>query len=272
MPIGSIVNSIGGLIGGHYDREFARAQSEADRAFQREVFQNQYQWKAADAKKAGLHPLAVIGGGSYSASPSSQPSSSSMASVLGKLGEGIGDAVTAYMNKDEIAEQKAKEEAEWNKKMELLGAQIDEIRARTSSYSVPMASGRETISGQTDANPAKPLQDNVFGSKSYPLFNIAKHGDILLTALNPDIADSLTESQAAHLSAVGARELEAGRNPRILHDALKHLPKQDQKAVADGRAVLDYVPGVGGYVLTYRKTYHRRKDGSAYAVSGALRF
>lgn len=164
MGFGSIVSGIAGLIGDHQDREFARAQSAADRAFQKEVYQNQLQWKAADAKKAGLHPLAVIGGGAYSASPSSQPSASSTASALGKLGEGIGDAFTAYMNKDEIAAEKAKRDAEWNKQMDLLDAQINEIRQRTRSsveesisrslsHSRPFATGREYISGQVEARP-----------------------------------------------------------------------------------------------------------------------
>nr|CDL65916.1 unnamed protein product [uncultured bacterium] len=163
MSLGSIVGAIGGLIGGHNDREFARAQSAADRAFQKEVFQNQYQWKAADAKKAGLHPLAVIGGGSYSASPSSQPSSSSMADSLGKLGEGIGDAAVAYMSKDAAAEQAAKADKRADEQHDanmresaartlMYNGQALEATRRAASYSVPMANGREVMKGQTDSN------------------------------------------------------------------------------------------------------------------------
>lgn len=160
---GSIAGAIGGLIGGHNDREFSRAQSAADRAFQKEVFQNQYQWKAEDAKKAGLHPLAVLGGGSYSASPSSQPSPSSMASSLGKLGEGIGDAVTAYMSKDEIAKAAAEEKAKADRRDEAQGRLLDaqteyysalalEASRRALGHTAPMANGREVMKGQTDSN------------------------------------------------------------------------------------------------------------------------
>lgn len=171
MPFGSIVGAIGGLIGGHQDREFARAQSAADRAFQKEVYQNQYQWKAEDARKAGLHPLAVIGGGSYAASPSSMPSSSSMADTLGKLGEGIGDAYSAYKNKDQIAaeaaDKKKKEDENHEASINLLNAQADYYRrlgqtptnlqsaVRSLSYSKPMASGRESMPGQVDAPPVR---------------------------------------------------------------------------------------------------------------------
>lgn len=176
-------SGIAGLIGGHHDREFARAQSAADRAFQREVYQNQIQWKAADAKKAGLHPLAVLGTGSYSASPSSVPSVSSMADVMGKLGEGVGDAFTAYMNKDEIAAQKAKASAEWDKKMDLLDAQINEIRERTRataqesierslSYSIPHATGRELIPGQV----TRPKRTPVSVDSGHPAYVIQSLG------------------------------------------------------------------------------------------------
>lgn len=179
MPLGSIVSAVGGLIGGHYDREFSRAQSAADRAFQREVYQNQIQWKAADAKKAGLHPLAALGGGAYSASPSSVPSSSSMADSLGKLGEGIGDAFTAYMNKDEIAAEKAKADQKFNKEMDLLDAQIQQIRATTQEsitrgmqHTVPHATGRELIPGQV----TKPKRVPVSAMSGHPAYVIQSLG------------------------------------------------------------------------------------------------
>lgn len=163
MGFGSIVSGIAGLIGGHQDREFARAQSAADRAFQKEVYQNQIQWKAADAKKAGLHPLAVIGGGAYSASPSSQPSASSTASALGKLGEGIGDAFTAYMTKDEAAALAAKKDKQADEQHDMNmretasriyanNANALEATRRASSYTTPMASGMEIVPGQTDSD------------------------------------------------------------------------------------------------------------------------
>lgn len=177
--LGSIVGTVGSLVGGSYDRDFSAAQAAADRNFQREVFQNQYQWKAADAKKAGLHPLAVIGGGSYSGSPSSQPSSFSMANTLGKLGESIGDAAAAYMNKDEIA--KAKQSAEENDALQKqkTKAEIREIDARamesyqrTLSYTVPHASGRERIAGQVDSGGY-----SATGRASSPTYAVRPMGD-----------------------------------------------------------------------------------------------
>lgn len=155
--LGAIVGGVTGLIGGALDAHNDRKMAQMGYDFQREVYKNQYQWKAADAKKAGLHPLAVLGGGSYSGSPVST-GGTSYAKALGELGEGIGDAATAYMNRDEIAAEKAKADQKFNKELDLLDAQIGEIRARTQeslnralSFSKPMATGGELMAGQTDS-------------------------------------------------------------------------------------------------------------------------
>lgn len=165
---GGVLKTVGGLIGSHQDRNFARAQSEADRAFQREVFQNQLQWKAADARKAGLHPLAALGGGAYSASPSSvSVPGSSLGDGLGKLGQGIGDAFAAYKNKAQLAAELAWREEEKQMKRDehdanmrksaaetlMLNGQALESTNRARSYTVPMATGFESIPGQVDAPP-----------------------------------------------------------------------------------------------------------------------
>lgn len=173
---GSIFSTIGGLIGASQDRKHDRAMTENNEAFQREVYQNQLQWKAEDAKKAGLHPLAVVGTGSYSASNpytgGGTNMSGTLSSSLGKLGEGIGDAFTAYMNKDEIAAQAAdklqRDNAQSDAQIRATNAQASYYEAmalnaasepikRAMSYTVPTATGREVIPGQTNAPKDLPL-------------------------------------------------------------------------------------------------------------------
>ena len=167
--IGGIAGALGGLVGGVMDNRFNQGMSQADRDFQREVYQNQIQWKAADARKAGLHPLAVIGSGSYSASPSSVPSSNFAAS-LGKLGEGIGDAFAAYKNKEQIAkeaawldEQRQMERDEHDARMRESASKTLmnnglalEATRRAESYTKPWATGREVVPGQVDAPSIQP--------------------------------------------------------------------------------------------------------------------
>lgn len=174
-----VLSSVAGLAGGllnNSSRSSANLLSyeqnkrlqERDQAFQREVYQNQYQWKASDAKKAGLHPLSIIGGGAYSASPSSSPSQvlPDDYSFLGKLGDNIGDAFTAYKTKDQ-----AKKEADWLDEQKNMQRTEHEYRLaniasdtaknnglaleatrRAWSYTTPWASGNEVIKGQVDAN------------------------------------------------------------------------------------------------------------------------
>lgn len=159
--VSGVLGGLGGLAGGMMTNQFNSKEAQKDRDFQKEVYQNQIQWKSEDARKAGLHPLAAIGTGSYSASPSSIPSSD-FSSSLGKLGEGIGDAFTAYMTKDQIAEQAARNEYWDNRTKEnqnrLLSAQTEyyasmamEAARRSLSYTTPTLSGSEVMPGQVDS-------------------------------------------------------------------------------------------------------------------------
>lgn len=164
--LGGIVGTVGSLIGGSMDASNSRDLAKMGYAEQRNVLQNQYQWKAADAKKAGLHPLAVIGSGSYSMSPMSVPGTD-YASVLGKMGESIGDAALAFKNHEQIAAEAAWKDQERGMQVEEHKARLRESEARTSmyagqaleatrrsaTYTKPMASGNEVVKGQTDAKP-----------------------------------------------------------------------------------------------------------------------
>lgn len=59
--IGSFIDAGTTLYGGHQDRKLARESQANNIAWEREQHQNRIQWTAADAEKAGLHPLAVLG-------------------------------------------------------------------------------------------------------------------------------------------------------------------------------------------------------------------
>lgn len=49
------------LYNAHQDRKLARQSQSKNIAWEREQHQNRIQWTSADAQKAGLHPLAVLG-------------------------------------------------------------------------------------------------------------------------------------------------------------------------------------------------------------------
>lgn len=160
--VGSILSGGLGLLGNSMENSYNEAAAARDREFQREVYQNQYQWKAADAKKAGLHPLAVLGSGTYSASPSSVPSAD-FSKSLGKLGEGIGDTFAGFMTKDEAAALAAKKDKQADEQHDMNmretasriyanNANALEATRRAASYTTPMASGMEIVPGQTDSD------------------------------------------------------------------------------------------------------------------------
>ena len=58
------------LYGGRQDRKAVASANLQNAQLQREFAQNQIQWRVADAKKAGLHPLFAMGASTQPASPS----------------------------------------------------------------------------------------------------------------------------------------------------------------------------------------------------------
>lgn len=232
QAIASTVNTAAGLWGASLDRDYARAASAADRDFQREVFQNQYQWKAADARAAGLHPLAVIGGGSYSASPSSVPFPS-MSDALGKLGDGIGDAVAAFKSKDEMAAEKAIAEIRQGKqfqaamnestaKTEMYRAQAAESQARAQSYTRPMATGHEVIPGQIEA------------SKYHDKFTRFRNPDGSLSGLKPSEEYQGIHDDKILLEYVPWAEGWSYEAKRSLSNLLNSIPQSQLDDILEG--------------------------------------
>lgn len=103
--IGSILSgasALGGLFGGGglSDRKSMALQYEYQTRANKEVLQNQLQWKTQDAKAAGIHPLYAIGAPSVSFSPSFSGIGSgggdSAMSRISQAGQGISRAVNAY--------------------------------------------------------------------------------------------------------------------------------------------------------------------------------
>lgn len=93
--------------------QYQKEQNERAEANQREFAQSGIQWRVQDAIKAGLHPLAALGGsGASFSSPSvsvgsiagapggSLPSSGSMGSAVSAMGQDIGRAMQASSSQE----------------------------------------------------------------------------------------------------------------------------------------------------------------------------
>lgn len=276
---GSIISAGSNLVGGLLGNSSASSINQSNQNFAREQFeyqkalhQNQLQWRVEDAKKAGLHPLAGIGVQAPSFSPVSASTTPLDYSWIGDLGQSANYGATKAKDRKQQAQMLDLQVRGLELDNEYKQAQIDALKVDTLASSIASNQALEgpanpTLNATESQGDSPPFNNNTFGNRAYNLYSLGHFGDMVLTALNPDIADSLTESQISHLSATLMRDIEYYRNPRIKMDAFKHLSKAQQKAVVDGRATFEYVPAIGGFMLTYPQ--RRYSDGS---VGGKLRF
>lgn len=65
----ALIQAGASLLGGALSQSNSQGMSKDDRRFQREVMQNQLQWRARDASLAGIHPAFAAGGNIATGSP-----------------------------------------------------------------------------------------------------------------------------------------------------------------------------------------------------------
>ena len=119
---------------------------------QKEFAQNGIQWRVADAKKAGLHPLYALGASTAQYSPQAIVSSG-----LGDFGQNIGSAVEAYLNKSDIkyAKDQQKETAELDlENKRLQNEQLrQQIKYDESDYIAKMLQNSSNALSKQPGNP-----------------------------------------------------------------------------------------------------------------------
>lgn len=91
----------GSLIGGKMSADATSAANENNAALQREFAQHGLSWRVADARRAGIHPLAALGANIQGASPSYVVGDSSHPA---QMGQDISRAVTASWSPSERAQ------------------------------------------------------------------------------------------------------------------------------------------------------------------------
>lgn len=105
------VTSVAGINAGKRADKTARTQAERDRQLQLEMAKNQIQWRVADAKAAGLHPLYALGATPMSYSPVSV-SGGNEAAAWANNGQDLSRALTAMMGPRERRAELLRAEAE----------------------------------------------------------------------------------------------------------------------------------------------------------------
>ena len=137
--IGAAVGGIAGLIGSGQSQANASRLNELNYQHQKEFAQNGIRWKVADAKAAGLHPLAALGASTAQYTPATAIGDSPDWSFLADAGQSIGRAVDAKRTQQERVEQQQKQDAAFALKAENQKAENDLIRAQTASIQQDMA-------------------------------------------------------------------------------------------------------------------------------------
>lgn len=142
--LGSIIGAAGNLLGGFLNSNSTRdnnaaliADKEKDRETQKEFAQNGIQWKAADALKAGIHPLYAMGANTVSYAPSTVGTSADtgMGAGLAAASQDLSRAATATASEEtrQTTAQKSMEALTLTKaglENELLAAQVAKTRAQ----------------------------------------------------------------------------------------------------------------------------------------------
>lgn len=118
--LGEIVSGIASLAGGLFGKSSADKANRQNIKLQREFAQKGIQWKVADAKAAGVHPLAALGANTVSFSPS-VVGDNSMGQAMSNMGQDLGRAInagsTSRQRADHVSQQILQEQ--------LKGLQLD---------------------------------------------------------------------------------------------------------------------------------------------------
>lgn len=137
--VGSVVGGALGLAGSAASNANAAAINKFNYEAQKEFAQNSIRWRVADAKAAGLHPLAALGASSSSYTPSAAIGDSPDFSFLQDVGQNIGRAVDAKRTQAERAEQQEKQNALFNEELRGRQLQNEETQTRIDSMKWDMA-------------------------------------------------------------------------------------------------------------------------------------
>ena len=148
MPWAAIANAVGNIADSFFDSQSAKQNIKLQKQFAQEGIQ----WKVADAKKAGIHPLYALGAQTHSFAPVQTGGGNFSA-----MGQNVGRAIDAYRDADQRLDgfTKANQALQLeNGKLqnEYLKAQIASLQSTINQPgtppAVPSAAGRYLIPGQ----------------------------------------------------------------------------------------------------------------------------
>lgn len=158
--VGGLLGGVGSVIGAGMSGANAAAINQANYEHQKEFAQNGIRWRVADAKAAGLHPLAALGAQTSSYTPSAVVGDSPDFSFLRDIGQNVGRAIDAKSTAAERAANKAK--IDQGTDLELEGKSLDNeykralIRGETQDQALRLANAAVRSSWSQQLPPPMP--------------------------------------------------------------------------------------------------------------------
>lgn len=126
------LNAGGQYLSAQSSNDTSAANAALQYQYQKEFAQNGIRWRVADAKAAGIHPLAALGAQTFSYNPVAvQAGDNGVGRALASMGQGIDRAVNAKA----LAEERALD-------MQLKNAQIANVNAQTDAVRAQAAASR----------------------------------------------------------------------------------------------------------------------------------
>lgn len=247
--VGGAASLVGGILGNKSQKSvnnanlgFARQQFE----YQKELHKNQMQWRAEDAKKAGLHPMAALGLQGSSFSPVSSNLQANDYSWIGDLGQSAGYA--AMKGKDKEQQKQALDLAA---KESVL--QLDNIRLQNEGLELENDFQRFQLQQAVAGSTFQALR----GPGSASLADLRKFGYAI-----PGQADSKIKRVGDTVSTGETRY----QFQQLPSGAFSMEPGNDWAGLYEDKFPLDYVP----ILQTYAKDlFHRMRgdvvDGMVYS-------
>lgn len=145
--VGSVIGAAGGLAGGLISNASQNQLAQQNYQAQKEFAQNGIRWKVADAKAAGLHPLAALGAQGYTYNPvmvgGSDLGLSAVGENLANMGQGIDRAMSA---KQQAREREAMQAYESQVRQKDLALKDKQLALLDSEIAQNMANSRLALS------------------------------------------------------------------------------------------------------------------------------
>lgn len=101
--LGTMIGAGVGVLGGLLSNSMAQGQADKGMAAQREALQNSIQWRVADAKKAGIHPLYALNAPAFNVSPITYEDR--IGPAIAEMGQSFGNVARSQMSPEQKAAQ-----------------------------------------------------------------------------------------------------------------------------------------------------------------------